>query len=303
MSEQIEQLPAADGEPVVQPATPLAVGDVLRNAREAAGLPVADIALTLKLGQRQVEALERGDWAALPGHTFTRGFVRNYARLLQLDPLPLMQALDAVLTKPVDTLTVPETSPEAMSGSSRPRDRLVVAFGGVLLLVALAAYFLLPNDLLALREGMQSLLDGLARQEAPAAPAATPAEPAFPPGSNAQQVMTPQVPAEPAASVDAAAAAQVPPTASSPVAPVPAVDGAPLLKFVVSQESWVEVRDRDGNVVFSQRLPAGSEPSVSGKAPLSVTVGFAPGVKVLLRGQPVDLQPYARGDVARLILE
>ena len=60
---------------------------------------------------RQVEALERGDWQGLPGQTFIRGFIRNYARLLQIDPAPLMDQLDDALEKPADSLSVPDVRP------------------------------------------------------------------------------------------------------------------------------------------------------------------------------------------------
>ena len=75
-----------------QPAT---AGSTLRSAREAAGLSVDDVALQLKLAPRQVQALEDDDFQHLPGRTFARGFARNYARFIQLDPdrvLALMPA-------------------------------------------------------------------------------------------------------------------------------------------------------------------------------------------------------------------
>jgi cytoskeleton protein RodZ len=58
-------------------------------------MSLADAAQSLKLGPRQVEALEAEDWKSLPGNTMIRGFVRNYARLLNLDADALMRALDA----------------------------------------------------------------------------------------------------------------------------------------------------------------------------------------------------------------
>ena len=61
-------------------------GAALRAAREAAGLSIDDVAQQLKLAPRQVQALEDDDYARLPGRTFVRGFVRNYARFVRLDP-------------------------------------------------------------------------------------------------------------------------------------------------------------------------------------------------------------------------
>jgi len=302
MSETVSEV--SGDEPVldVQVAAP-GVGAQLKAAREARQMQLADVAQTLKLGPRQVEALESGDWQGLPGQTFIRGFVRNYARLVNLDPAPLMQQLDTLLQRPVNSLALPESKPTKVYssdfGSSAGRDRLVIFAGLLLVGLAMVIYLLLPNDLSALRGSVQSLIDSLARKEsteiaAPVVSPAAPAEPVFPPGSTPQQIMTPQAlnPAETAA----------PATAPAPAAVVPASSEAPL-RFVVEKESWIEVRDRDDKVVFSQRSPSASEQSVSGQGPLSLVIGNAPGVKLYWRGQPVDLAPHTRGDVARLILE
>ncbi len=312
MSEQVSSQEAVVEDSAAHiPETP--VGEQLRQAREARGLKIADIAQTLKLGLRQVEALEGGDWQHLPGHTFIRGFVRNYARLVQVDSAPLMAQLDHILEKPVNNLGKQDTGPAPMPSSSSSaasrRDRQVVVVGLGLVVIAALIYFLLPADLSALRSSAQSLLDSVARKEASEpAPAAVPSaetpaqpaaanEPLFPPGATQQQVMYPQVlaPAEsaaPAATPNAPAA-----QAAEPVA------AAPQLRFLFDKESWIEVRDRDNKVVFSQRLSAGAEQAVSGQGPLSLTIGFAPGVRLFWRGQPVDLAPHTKGDVARLVLE
>ena len=70
-------------------------GALLRSAREAAGLTLGAIAQQLKLAPRQVEALEADDYARLPGRTFVRGFLRNYARCLGLDPNAVLELLPA----------------------------------------------------------------------------------------------------------------------------------------------------------------------------------------------------------------
>src|SRR5262249_34263412 len=71
----------------------VAPGARLRAAREAAGMSLDQVAQQLKLAPRQVKALEEQDFAHLPGRTFTRGFMRNYARLLNLDPGGLLASL------------------------------------------------------------------------------------------------------------------------------------------------------------------------------------------------------------------
>ncbi|WP_298393635.1 helix-turn-helix domain-containing protein [uncultured Azonexus sp.] len=294
MSDQIDNAEAVEVQ--AQEAMPEAlpsVGTLLRNARESRSLPVADIAQALKLGQRQVEALERDDWSVLPGTTFIRGFVRNYARLVDIDPAPLMERLENLLEKPVDTLAVPAAAPARISSASKSRDGLVVGIGGLLLILAALAYFLLPNDLTALRDAWQGLLGGTEVAVEPAPPPAAPAqETLFPPDTSAQQLIAPQ-----------AAPAEGATPQPAPAVPAEAAVATSQLRFVLSQASWLEVRDRDDTVIFSQRLIAGTEQTVEGRGPLSVTIGYAPGVKLLHRGQVVNLEPHTRGDVARLVLE
>lgn len=274
------------------------VGARLRLAREMRQMTVADVALALRLGPRQVEALERGNWQQLPGQTFIRGFVRNYARVLQIDPAPLMEQLDDTLGKPADTLNVPAGRPTAMPSGQYRRNRPLIVAGLVLVVLAVLAYALLPNDLSLLRERVQGLIDSVSRKEpvaepptaAPAARASS-SEPVFPPGATQQQVMNPQ----------AHAPAEMAP------APLAAPGGArnenAPLRFVFASESWVEVRDRDNNVVLSQVGAAGSERAVGGQGPWSLVIGYAPGVKLYWRGQSVDLAPHTKGEVARLVLE
>ena len=75
-------------------------GARLRAAREAAGLSLDQVAQQLKLAPRQVKALEDESFGELPGRTFSRGFVRNYARLLHLDAQDLLEHLPDVSLAP-----------------------------------------------------------------------------------------------------------------------------------------------------------------------------------------------------------
>ena len=284
--------------PVLVPA----VGEQLRAAREKAGMSLQDLAQTLKLGPRQVEALENGEWASLPGTTFIRGFVRNYARALGIDQVPLMAQLDLVIEKPKTVLSVPTSSTEPVSygSSSSGENRRVVFVGLFAALLAALVYFVMPDDLADLRVQVQSVIDSLSRTEepaAPVAPVAAPVEPVFPPGSTPQQIMNPQsvTPLEQLAPAGGASGA----VAEKPL------DGASTatLNIDVVRESWIEVKDRDGQILLSQRLLAGSQKVLSGNGPLTLHIGFAPGIKMQWRGQVVDLEPHTRGDIARLVLE
>ena len=82
-------------EPATTAATPETPGDApgaaLLKERRRQGLSLGDISRQLKLSVRQVEALERDDYSAYKGPVFIHGFIRNYAKLLGLDPEPLIR--------------------------------------------------------------------------------------------------------------------------------------------------------------------------------------------------------------------
>lgn len=59
-------------------------GDRLRLAREAAGLSLADVATRTRITQRHLTAIEKSDFAELPGRTYVTGFARAYARAVDL---------------------------------------------------------------------------------------------------------------------------------------------------------------------------------------------------------------------------
>lgn len=82
------------------------LGALLARTREEQGISQADAAQRLKLSARQIEAIEAEDWTHLPGEVFRRGFVRNYARLLELNPDDLVRPVDAEATA-THTITAP----------------------------------------------------------------------------------------------------------------------------------------------------------------------------------------------------
>jgi cytoskeleton protein RodZ len=69
-------------------------GQLLAHLRSQRNLSVADVAQRLKYGVRQIEALEAEEFGRLPGTTFVRGMIRGYAKLLEIDPVPVLKALE-----------------------------------------------------------------------------------------------------------------------------------------------------------------------------------------------------------------
>ena len=65
-------------------------GDALREAREALDVSTREVADALNLPMSVIEALEANDYERLPQPVFTRGYLRSYARLLELDPAAIV---------------------------------------------------------------------------------------------------------------------------------------------------------------------------------------------------------------------
>src|SRR5258706_15480936 len=111
--------------PEHQNFVPTSAGAQLRAYRENAQLTVDDVAHHLKLARRQVLAIENDDLDALPGPTFVRGFIRNYARLLRVDATPLLEAgnLIAPRAAPMEQIapTMGELPHDSVSSASWTR--------------------------------------------------------------------------------------------------------------------------------------------------------------------------------------
>ena len=291
-------------------------GSKLKAAREAAGLSLDAVAQQLKLAPRQVKALEDDDWQRLPGRTFARGFARNYARFVRLDP-------DAVLALLPGPDTTPALERPALAASRRPMGEIPIERVSKpsmlrwlipLLLVgvvAAIAYYEFSRSKLRLLPDMMSSAVSHRSAVSPATP--PPAARTTPSASGTATTVLPNpmagasIAPPPAASAakDSAMAQPAPAAAGAPGAGAPAV-GAPapeaslVLKF--RGTSWVEVKDANGRVVVQMTGGSGMTQTVSAVPPIELSLGNAPDVDVTFRGQPLDLSPYVRGGVARVAL-
>jgi cytoskeleton protein RodZ len=268
----------------------------LSQAREAQNLTTADVARRLKLSVWQVEALESGQYEQLPGPTFVRGFIRNYARLLNLDPEELVRAVTDLLPAPAPRPESPPSRdiPFPVAGPRRwPRYAVAVA-----VVVALLAGYEFYFD-----EGTGTVAPPLPREVA-ALPAPKEPQPAAP-ASKPREVVQETQP--PAAAAGAPKVAAVEPVKSAPSASPPregvAHPDARELTFVFDEESWVEIRDRNDQTIHSNLNQAGTTRRVRGLPPLHIVVGNAQGVRMTYNGREIDLARHTKIDVARLTLE
>lgn len=260
------------------------VGQRLRDARAAAGLTVAEVAQSLKFSARQILLLEADDYAALPGNTIVRGFVRSYARLLKIDGDSLLRILDAAIpSAPIDVRPPENMGVAAQPGNLREVSPIVLVAIVLLMAALLLAlwHFFGPS---AIRPG-----ETAKRGEAAAQQQLFPGQD----GSAASQPPLAGVAAVPAA--EPASTTQEPGVASE--TPVPS------LRFVFAERAWLEVTDAAKQVLHSGENPAGSQLTLTGRPPFEMVIGNASKVTLTYGDRVVDLAPYMRAEVARLKLE
>jgi cytoskeleton protein RodZ len=303
--------------PIKEPPAPSA-GALLRQAREASGLHIAALAVALKVPVKRIEALEADRFDLLPSAVFSRALASSVCRALKIDPAAVLAQLPGLTAPRLEYANQNRLQAYSASSSNhRPslwgslsRPALI---GGALLLVAAAlVVFLPPSPLNFLKSGVGYdavvtttvvPLDDAANAAAnPSANvAATEAAPAAAPATVAPAA----VPVAPLAVAVAPPAAKLGPAPASPAlpaAPVAETAKGPTTGLVVfnpTAASWVEVTDAQGTVLLRRMLAAGEVAGASGALPLSAVVGRADVTRVQVRGQPLDLAPIARDNVAR----
>jgi cytoskeleton protein RodZ len=280
-------------------------GTILRRAREAAGLHVAALAVSLKVPVRKVEALESDRYDLLTDAVFVRALASSVCRALKIDSQPVLARLPQMatprLTRQSEGINTPFRAPSDgapptwLDQLSRPVFLAVFA-----LLLAALVLVLLPK----------------AQQGDSLAAATNPVVPGPPDALVAPAPSVPALPSSPAAAnatpvalaPDAAASASMPAVAlltAAPAAPevaaVPtaATPASGIVVFRTTGPSWVEVTDAKGVVAVKKVLEAGEAAAASGALPLRVTIGRVDATEVQVRGKPFDLRPVSRDNVAR----
>ncbi len=306
-------------------------GAMLRAAREGAGLSVDAVAQQLKLAPRQVKAIEDEDFSRLPGRTFVRGFVRNYARLLRLDTARVLEALpDAAATLEASSLQPPAADMgelPAPESTGLGWTRWAIPAAMIAIVAALALYEFLRPAAEPRSEPPATTSDAVPVPTPAPSPTAAPENAGTPLANPVASNAAPDVGAPPtdehAAPAPASETVSGPilpaptsmpagtPAAAGPSAPAPAVEaaakpfastGKTAVVLVFRDYSWTEIKDRNGIVLMSRMNAGGTTQSISADAPIDLVIGNAADVTLTFRGARVDLVPYTRQNVARLTL-
>jgi cytoskeleton protein RodZ len=295
-------------------------GAQLAACRQERGWTVEQVASQLNLAPRQIAALESDDYSALPGMAIVRGFIRAYAKLLKIDPSPMLAALGGETVFLGDSIAPRKTLSTPFAAARLPtmteRSGLSSKWLFLVLLLLLAGVVLWAthqsSEIAELSQSASSRVEsGLAylshsapseqkKPEIDPAPAPAPAPPAPVNGGGAAADMPQPESPVPSTSVEPAASG----LEASPVAESAAPAGKNALELKINSDSWVEVRRVSNNsIVISRIAKAGTTESVDVDEPVSVVIGNAAGVDASFRGAPLELKSSANNNVARLNLK
>lgn len=263
------------------------VGELLRAERERRGWSVTDVAKHLKIRRVQLEAIETGDFDELPRGAYAPGFVRSYADLMDLDAAELSRRFKeeaAGIDAPVEL-----AFPTPINDSRLP-GRVLVALSLLLAVGAYGTWYYMTAADRAPVPRVTAVPETLAARVPPPAPSAS--EALARPPSPAPVLETAPVPA-PAPQI-----AALPPVAAAPVpAPFAASVSEPGLPRVFGEasegriviratgDSWTQVRDASGSIVFSRILRAGETYNAPNRPGLVLSTGNAGALDVRVDGR------------------
>lgn len=289
----IEQSPA--GEPVAPGAT-------LCKAREQAGIALEVVAQRTLIPLSRLRALESDDYERVGAATFVRGYVRAYAKLLGIDPAPLVDALEPALPK--SELVPMQTAPSvalALHVQKRPQSFfwpvivLMVVILGIVAFIGINTV-LVPDD-----------------EAAPVIPVSAGSRAVDPPGSVlpvdvVTEVSVRQQPTNEATSAEesladtdfaltpsplrtqtAAPAEQAEVVGESPASETQTSSDVLALSFTA--DCWVEVTDAAGKALIARLATSGDNLQLFGRAPFEVVLGNAAAASVAFNGQAIGVAP------------
>ncbi len=253
------------------------LGDLLRQSRQQLGLTLEDVRATTHIQLCYLQALEQERFDNLPDRVVGRGFLRNYAAALKLDPGFLVDLFDGVTQPPkleADSRTISQKGilykDIPMGSPSRVSADLVV---GLLVVLALVGGVL--GTFYVFRDRWLPLFSEVAE------------EPAMPTEDLAFLLPTP--------------------TLIPTYTPTPTSTATPLyytgvtVELRVTEESWVQVLV-DGAKVYEGIMRSGDENNWTGERQVAVRVGNGGGVEAIVNGEPVG-KMGERGQVVDQVWE
>ena len=279
---------------------PLLPGDILRYEREKKGLTLERAAAQSKINLSVLTAIESGETGEVPS-VYLRGYIRNYARFLGLDPKRLDRHMEHVRGAEPNVRSVFEVNTKR-----RDSDRWLKAtsyLAASALIATLAWQF--THEAVRFSQGDSRLTSG-----APAVvnetggngePDSSPAQPASK-HLNASIASIEMLKQQNENSGESAAEKAWAAMDGNDQVPGEPVSGLQILEVSTSADTWVEISGDDNTQIEMDLFRAGETREYRAAQPLRLLIGRASAVELRLNGINVDLAPHTRGNVARITL-
>ncbi|EIV8510355.1 cytoskeleton protein RodZ [Vibrio parahaemolyticus] len=298
-------------------------GTLLKNKRESLGMTQKQVADRLRLRVSVIEDIENNRFESQQVATFTRGYLRSYAKFVGLDEKVVLVALEQTAdVKPKEQeIEMQSFSRKTKHEKHNSRIMLLTWVIAIVIIGISAAWWWQNQQENSLAQVVAEVnvetsqpsadeiadIDLMTEEELIAS---TPAELAASNNTasessiNAAQTdevvpaeteeSTTEATKEPVAVIEAAEEVQE----ASPVVP----EGMTLLTMKFKADCWIQVKDTNGKTLVSGTQKPGQDVELTGKAPFKVILGAPEGVTMTFASEPVDLSGYTSGKVARFTL-
>lgn len=267
----------------------MALGQRLRQAREAKGISLEEASQQTHILKRHLVALEAGDFAALPQPTFARGFAQSYGRFLGLDKAAITESFDREYPTQLKESASIVRAPVQPMGTLQRDARPSLKFNPLILvgvLVALAlAFFIFRTVTHAHKDTEPQPVDTtLTPQEQASGAAIDTTGSAL---NNSGSAIGDTTGLNNAGSAIGGATA--------------AAVGAATLDVLIKKPTTVTITDAAGNAIMQGQQTAGTY-SLSGQPPFNVQIDNVDSVGLDLNKQPIKLSQYAQNGQANFSL-
>jgi len=285
------------------------LGAILTRAREKLSLSQKDIASRLNLKEEYIVALDANDFDKLPAPTYVRGYIRSYARSLNLNADSLINLYEGIAEAPPEIL--PDVKPTVQASSRDKPVKAVTYLVTLTLVILIIAWWqgqhIVSTDFFAINTktssggkypgGFTYTFDVINHPDTVEVSAIDELD-----GSGLKNMKI----------VDLAKTSESKPDDILSIEDslnlntqknLNALANSDTLKMELTAESWVEVYDILGERLYRGLAKPGEKISIIGTAPLSVKLGNARAVSVNFNGKAFDTSEYTRAGVARFLLE
>jgi cytoskeleton protein RodZ len=272
----------------------------LRTKREASGITLKDISDLTRVSVVNLEAIENGEFPDLPVPVYTKSFIKNYARVLDLDSKPILDSYEAYLAS-LKTIQTP------LTGTEPPKEPLIkrlvpykkyIAVISIIIIVTVITLFILqqqqPGPSVAIQQPHIIATAPPAAVTTPLSPPeqATPIAQATQAKTAVQPVVVEAIkqPQVPPAQQKSTASVKTLPKQNLPAvekkAPVLISEGNDVLVIKATEETWLRMKI-DENPSFQVFLKPGEEIARKG-AGFTMDIGNAGGIKIQFKGEVIE---------------